>query len=228
MLSLLVFTTLSAAQAEVPASSEVTDYSAEWREVLAARREANIERLAAYASEGRYPLNLGAPGLSHQFMDDAGSRCGMAELIWQSGHESLVVDTYVTRNEAVIAELGLGDPLTDWVSISGLTMAEVAFIQEPGFAIGLPEEVWEEPLIARVDPELLELEVTRRSAHFAMAANQLRLATPASLDRAVLALGERVLAPPPALAWSSTLPHMTALPAAADRGQAARRPGRRG
>ena len=126
MFSTLFALSLTAASAESPPIPEVIDYSAEWREVLAARRDANIVRLAAYASEGRYPLNLSEPGLAHQFMDDTGSRCGMAELIWQSGHESLVVETYTTRNDAVIADLGLGDPLTEWVAISGLTMAEVA------------------------------------------------------------------------------------------------------
>ncbi|TNE91520.1 MAG: hypothetical protein EP330_05035 [Deltaproteobacteria bacterium] len=219
MLSLVFAAALSTASAE-----EVTDYSAEWRAVLAERRAANIERLADYAEAGRYPLNLTQPGPAHMFMDGTGSRCGMAELIWQSGHEQLVVDAYQLRNDVVMAELGLGDPLTEWVAVSGLTMAEVAFIQEPGFMVGMMEEPLEpEPFIAQVDPELLELETARRTAHFGMAARQLSLTTERSLDQALLALGERVLEPPPAESWASQLPHSTAMPVAAPTRNAKRR-----
>ncbi|TNE91519.1 MAG: hypothetical protein EP330_05030, partial [Deltaproteobacteria bacterium] len=192
MLSLVFAAALSTASA-----GEVTDFSAEWRAVLAERRAANIERLADYAEAGRFPLNLDQPGLAHLFMDDTGSRCGVAELVWQSGHEQLVVDTYQQRNDVVIAELALGDPLSEWVAVSGLTMAEVAFIQRPAFGVGR-QLVEPEIAILEADEDLLALETDVRRAHFAMAARQLMLTDQASLDQAVLALGERVLEPPPA------------------------------
>lgn len=195
------------------AASETPDYTHEWREVLAARRAENIARLEAYAEAGRFPLNLERVGLEHTFMDASGSRCGVAELIWQSGHEALVVATYQDRNDVVVADLALGDPLMEWVLTSGLTAEEVAYIQRPAFYVG-PEEA-PDTLMAlegpTVDEGLFALETATRAAHFAMSAQQLKLGTRASLEMAIAALGDRVQAPPTTLPWRSEISHRTHL-----------------
>lgn len=174
-----------------------------WGEVLSERRAANIERLIDYAEAGRFPLNVTQPGPAHLFMDDTGSRCGMAELIWRSGHEELVVDVYQSRNDVVMADLS-DDPLADWVAISGLTMEEVAFIQEPGFMV---EQIFELPV--REFPSLQALEAQRRMAHFAMAAAQLEMMNETSLELAVERLGPRALSAPEMEPWSSVRTHST-------------------
>ncbi|MCO4745337.1 MAG: hypothetical protein KC912_11160 [Proteobacteria bacterium] len=199
---------LALAAAALFSTASADDFSEEWRAVLSERRQAHIERLEAYSSAGRFPLNLDQPGPAHMFMDATGSRCAMAELIWQSGYEPLVVETYATQNDVVMAELSVG-PLTDWVAISGLTMDEVAFIQEPGFMVGQLDLIDIEPIPA---PDLVALERSRRQSHFAMAAQQLVIMNDASLDAAVAALGDRVNERPEAHTWTSDAIHSTTWP----------------
>ena len=177
--------------------AEREDFSAAWKATLLERRQSHIVRLKAYSDAGEFPLNLSQPGLSHQFMDNRGVRCAMAELIWQSGHEDLVQDVATMQNDLVIANITEGEVL-DWVHVSGMTMAEVAFVQEPGFDVSQMDL---ELLELTPDPQLLALEVQRRQAHFGMAAIQLERGTERAIELAMTELGERIYQAP-STSWS--------------------------
>ena len=165
------------------------DYSDAWGAYLAERRAMQVERLRAYAEAGVFPRNTSTPGLANVFMDKDGRRCGMAHLMWEDGYDNLVKVTAAVHNDVELGDVTDGK-LLDWMLTSGLTQAEVAFIQEPDFQL----EVMLEPVLRE---QLVAAEDARLRNHFLTSALQLEAYGAASLEAAVEALGERTSEPPP-------------------------------
>lgn len=160
-----------------------------WRRALRAARAANIARLRAYVTRGQYPRNHDTPPSVRRFVDSEGRHCAMADMIARSGHEDLVAETARTRNDVALGAVSDG-PLYEWIVTSGLTRAEVAFVQEPDSFIDLdsPEE-------ARREAEATE--DARLRAHFLEAIAQLERNTRPSLAAAFGELGLRRIEAPP-------------------------------
>lgn len=161
------------------ASPAVRGDAAELRRVLAARRDAAIAELAAYAARGVFPLNQERPGRLNVFIDGTGAICAAANLIAASGQRALVDATAADDNFLRLADVTDG-PLMDWMLTSGLTQDEIAIVQEPYAFVG------EQP-----SPAVLATEVGRLREHFAAVDETLRHQRDASLDRAVARLGSR-------------------------------------
>jgi len=184
------FLSLSAFSA--PSFAAEADHTDAWRQHLAAERAVQIERLRSYASAGVFPVNDDQPGLLNIFMDEQGRRCGMAELIWQSGESALVWQTAQAHNDVRLGDVTDG-PLVEWILTHGLTQEEVAFVQEPDFFISNELPIDDQQL-------MLAAEQQRLRAHFMTAAAQLDAYNDDSLEIAVSRLGERVHSPPPSTA----------------------------
>lgn len=168
--------------------AEQVDHAEAWRAHLAAQRAVHIDRLRAYADAGTFPLNDETPGLLNIFVDEQGRRCAMANLIWLDGERALVSATARTHNGIRLGEVTDG-PLMDWITTSGLTREEVAFVQEPDFFISQDLPV--------IDQEMLiAAEQARLSSHFSAAADQLELYSADSIAVALERLGDRIEQPP--------------------------------
>lgn len=141
------------------------------RDALAAKRRLQIDRLTAYSDAGVFPLNREEPGMLNVFIDDAGSICAAANLMWQDGQADLVRKTAVADNYLRLATVSSG-PLMDWMLTSGLTQGEIDRIQEPYSFIDEPE------------PQLIASEAKRLQAHFATVIAELNNNWDASLDAA--------------------------------------------
>ena len=94
---------------------------------LAARRNAALARLDAYAARAQFPVDDdGLPvGI---FRDRSGVRCPMAEVIQLSGRADLVDAVARTDNHLKLATVHDG-PLMDWMRGSGLTHEEIVMVQ---------------------------------------------------------------------------------------------------
>lgn len=104
---------------------------------LHARRAAMIEVLAACRERGDFARQEDLAGAAlPQFVDRAGRRCAVAELLHADGRGELVERVRRTNNTAWVVELA-GDPEFDaWLDGSGLTLDEAVRIQTPAEYIG--------------------------------------------------------------------------------------------
>lgn len=195
-LTLCLAPTLSGATEPVPPVHEgVSDHRDAWASWLAREREQQLQRLRLYERTGSFPRKPGEPGWHHQFLDANGVPCAVANLIGQSGHWDLVEHTAATRNDVVLSEVRDG-PLIDWVLTSGLTLEEVAVIQEPGFE-PMIEFVRDVEPAPDIEPAPILAEKRRLGRHLRAVQELLRADTEASLAKALDRLGDRVLEPPP-------------------------------
>lgn len=106
----------------------------------AARREM-IAALESYARRGVFPRNRDfRDSMMPYFVDAAGVRCAVADLIEHSGEGELVRDIARHKNNARIAELAgdeqIGPRLAAWLERVGLAVAEAGRIQ-PGYCFVL-------------------------------------------------------------------------------------------
>lgn len=175
----------AAPPAPIAEATAATDATAAWASTLRDRRARGIAALEAYAARGVFPVPANTVGFSHQFVDAAGHRCAVAELVFTSGRADLVRDTQRTQNDVVLATLTDG-PLVDWMLTSGFTREEIAIIQEPGWR-GQVE------VLAPIDNDVAE--VTRVQAHLAAVLQVLRVDTEKSLVKALDRLGPRAQGP---------------------------------
>lgn len=95
----------------------------------AARRERALEVLSAYRERGVFPKNKDFPRPTPYFVDAAGTRCAMAELIHATGDDGLVDAVASTRNNARVHELADEPALIAWLEANGLSVDEAAAIQ---------------------------------------------------------------------------------------------------
>ena len=101
-----------------------------------------LDELHRYWTRGRFPRNTVAPRLSPVFVDRAGTRCAVAELVHASGHDGLVARVAAVRNTATIAELAGDAELARWLAEHGFTAEEAARIQ-PSYGPPAPAAVGE-------------------------------------------------------------------------------------
>jgi hypothetical protein len=159
---------------------------------LREHRQAQIQRLHAYAQAGRFPRNYSAATVPiHMFKDREGRLCAVANLLHLDGLDTLVDRMAETHNDVVVADEATG-PLHDWVLTSGLTNEEVRRIQGVGFlGLGEPDG----------DTALLLVEQSKMGEHLRAVEAELVAATDASLEVAVLRLSERPMARAGLGAW---------------------------
>lgn len=184
---------------EAPAANPSEDHEAAWEDYLRAQRAQRLADLQFYAASGRFPQH-DEPGWHHQFLDSNDVPCAVASLIWTSGHEGLVRQTARTHNDVVVSEIDDG-PIVDWVHTSGLTMEEIAIIQEPGWS---GNRFVREPIVVadppQVDSRVADLdaqEVLRIRTHLGAVQTLLTVDTESSIAKALDRLGDRVNTPPP-------------------------------
>ncbi len=162
-------------------------HEAEWRAFLTHRRGIQKARLQAYIDHAEFPWNDDQPGLVNIFVDDAGVRCAMANLVHQDGHRKLVKGIAAGDNDYTFGE-GVDGELEQWLLTSGLTLEEAVFVQVPDMRIdpGWPDVV-----------DLREMEIQRIQMHLSLALMQLENTEQANLDLAIDRLGDRVFEAPP-------------------------------
>ena len=91
-----------------------------------------------YQVRGVFPRNTDFPDRDMPvFIDWAGTRCGFAYLIEQTGHEDLVIRIAATRNNARAPELKDDPEVGRWLAENGITLAEATRIQ-PTYGCGSP------------------------------------------------------------------------------------------
>lgn len=99
---------------------------------LDTNRARMISWLADYRDAGEFPVNRGTEPKAI-FIDDEGRLCAVAYLMTRSGYGDLVQQLATTDNNALIRNLLGRDDVAAWVKISGLTIDELANIQEPAY-----------------------------------------------------------------------------------------------
>ena len=114
--------------------------SAEQRE----GRARAIEALRDYSAAGLFGENGDFPGArTPYFVDGQGRRCAVAAILHEFGEDSLVQRVAAADNHAWVCELGgrgeLGAELNLQLESMGLSLAEAARIQAPGF-VPMPAE----------------------------------------------------------------------------------------
>lgn len=105
-----------------------------------ARRARLMELLAAYRTRGVFPKNPDFAWPMPYFVDAAGTRCAMAELIHATGGEALVEEIALVDNNAFVPELATDPRLVAWLDHHGLSLGEATRIQ--------PEYCW--PIASQV------------------------------------------------------------------------------
>lgn len=96
------------------------------------QRGAMLDALAAYRVRGDFGIAEDGDFLRPlRFVDDAGRRCAVAELLHVSGRDDLVEQVAAIYNEAFVVELAEIDGLGSWLNEVGLTLDEAARIQGP-------------------------------------------------------------------------------------------------
>lgn len=97
----------------------------------AARRAASLDALERYIARGDFPRNRTAAARTPVFIDDAGRRCAVAELIAVSAGEDLARRVDARHRFDPIARMDL-PALHAWAAWAGFTRDELAMIQ-PGY-----------------------------------------------------------------------------------------------
>jgi hypothetical protein len=91
-----------------------------------------IAELAAYCERGYFGVNRDYPGARvPYFVDAAGRRCAVANLLDKTGCETLVTSVARRQNHAYVAELADDPALAAWLERVGLTLEEAVRIQLP-------------------------------------------------------------------------------------------------
>jgi hypothetical protein len=145
------------APAPAPSPAPAVDPDREaLRELLAARRALQIERLVAYRKAALFPRNRVRLGIINVFRDEAGLLCAVANMIFLDGRLALVARTAKENNHVQMGKLTSG-PLHDWILTSGFTIEEIAAIQLPDRPIGHGID-WEELENARIIAHLERVE----------------------------------------------------------------------
>jgi HEAT repeat protein len=91
-----------------------------------------IAELAAYCERGDFGVNRDYPGARvPYFVDAAGRRCAVANLLDKTGCETLVTSVARRQNHAYVAELADDPALAAWLERVGLTLEEAVRIQLP-------------------------------------------------------------------------------------------------
>ena len=129
--------------------SVVTELRAAWpRGLSQAQMEArweSIRWLEEYRAAGVFPHNHERPGRDVPiFVDPHGTPCAVAYLMARSGAGPVVEDVVRHANQALVPDLGGDAQLLAWLDRRGLTLAEAARIQVPGY-IGQPLEPAPQP-----------------------------------------------------------------------------------
>ncbi len=139
---------------------------------LAERRAVHLDRLHAYAERGTFPANLDFYERTPYFVDAAGTRCAVGELMHADGLGEVVAAIAKADNQVRVADVKDG-ALIDWVLRSGLTQAECALIQP----------TYEH--LERERKRKLEEERLRIQAHLLSVEERLRVDSPRSLATAL-------------------------------------------
>src|SRR5579871_4479826 len=93
------------------------------------RSRANMMKyLRTYYRRGIFPRNYDHTGFRPSFIDQDDRVCAVAYLMIQSGHEPLARRVAAEANDAYVREIDLPE-FDAWVAQSGLSKAELAFIQ---------------------------------------------------------------------------------------------------
>lgn len=108
-------------------------------------RSASLENLKCYAERGLFPQNITHQGRRPIFIDGRGVHCAVGYLIKESGSPELSRHISRNMNDAYVLEMD-DQYLNEWVSQSGFTPQELAWIQ-PGYF----QPVDYEPLKGGVD-----------------------------------------------------------------------------
>lgn len=133
-------------------------------ETMAARRR-TIEGLRAYHEAGEFGRSLGQDQAGHRaflFVDEAGRRCAVAELLHLWGEDDLVESVRESDNEAMVQELGNHPELVAWLDRVGLTLEEAIRIQGPGITVEVVDPPRPGPFVPGAEGSART--ATRRSA----------------------------------------------------------------
>ena len=102
-----------------------------------ARRQQLVRMLGEYRDRGIFPHGHQESGLVLYFVDEHGTPCALASLIQGTGRSDIVDAVRAQMNTAWVHEIvddpQLGPVLADWLKANGLTVADAATIQVPGY-----------------------------------------------------------------------------------------------
>ncbi len=147
---------LSAVEAELR-GKDIQGLSPELR----ARRAAHLNRLHAYCTAGRFPMNTHIRQRRVPvFVDGQGTPCAVAALMIQAGNAGLVNDVATSDNHVRIRDACDG-PVLDWLEGEGLTKEEAARIQ-PSYSPQLDFQIFVTILFAVFLPMKLVVDLIWR------------------------------------------------------------------
>lgn len=103
------------------------------------RRAAALDELASYSNAGVFIHDTHFTGDATPYFRDPHDRlCALGHLIHASGEQDLLEDLVARDNNAWISQIHDHQGLDSWLDHHGLTKAEVAYIQGPGFVTDQP------------------------------------------------------------------------------------------
>jgi len=165
---------------------------AAWRAYLTAQRNANIQRLAAYANAGVFPVNASRPGLLRVMIDDRGTLCAVANLMALSGHRDMVNEASARDNNMRFITVTEG-PIANWIQTSGFTREEIDSIQ-------FPDSFQDRQASISIQERQRNVERARVRAHFNTLLPKLRADTSNTIEGILSQLGDLVMQAPPPVA----------------------------
>jgi len=122
---------LQARYAGVEAELAAADVSGLTPDQLAARARV-LAALRDYRTRGDFGHNHEFPGARVPFfVDHAGRRCAVAELLHATGEDALVEAVAATNNQAWVVDLSSDEKFSSWLEHNGLSLWEAARIQVP-------------------------------------------------------------------------------------------------
>jgi HEAT repeat protein len=92
-----------------------------------------IEALRTYRVRGVFGVNGDSADRDPYFVDDGGRRCAVAQILHTTGEDAVVERVARTANHAWVADLAGDAEFRTWLDRNGLTLAEAARIQVPGY-----------------------------------------------------------------------------------------------
>jgi hypothetical protein len=107
--------------------------------VLQRSRATMLDHLHTYYRRGIFPRNYDHMGHRPSFIDRHGRVCAVAYLMIKSGHGPLARRVAAEANDAYVRELDLPEFET-WAAHSGLSKAELAFIQPSYYCTFHPDQ----------------------------------------------------------------------------------------
>ncbi len=148
LLSSLVLAAAGAAQSPDSARVDAADLARHYQAVeaelraapapanaaAAARRRLVIELLREYRERGDFGIDRSGSGARVPlFVDADGRRCAVANLLDRTGHAAVTEAIRSHRNHAWVIDLVSDPALAQWLANHGLSAAEAARIQGPGY-----------------------------------------------------------------------------------------------